>query len=241
MLWLWVALAVGALGLLASGLRTARAPEVVLARPEAKTRWSALHGGYDPDASSVFVRGWLTGIDTLARPLARRGVQPDVLTWTSLWLGFLIVALAEPVPALAAVVVVASGGFDSLDGAVAVLTDRTSRWGAVLDSAVDRGTDALYLVVLAVLGAPVLLVAATGFLILELEYVRARSAGVGGSEVGVVTAAERSTRVIVLTFVLLGAQIAPADVCAVIGAVVLLVLTSIALVQVGLAVRRTLR
>lgn len=243
MLWLWVALAVGALALLGAGFRTARRPELVLERTEAKARWSELHGGYDQDTGSVFLRGWLTGIDVLARPLARRGVQPDVLTWTSLWLGLLVLALAEPVPALAAVVVVASGGFDSLDGAVAVLTERTSRWGAVLDSAVDRGTDALYLVVLAVLGAPVLLVAATGFVILELEYVRARSAGVGGSEVGVVTAAERPTRVIVLTFVLLTAQILPsrADLSAVTGAVVLLVLTSLGLLQVSLAVRRTLR
>lgn len=243
MLWLWVALTVGALALLVAAVRTARPSQVVLERPEAKARWSELHGGYDQDTSPVVVRGWLTGIDTLARPLARRGVQPDVLTWTSLWLGLLVVALAEPVPALAAVVVVASGGFDSLDGAVAVLTERTSRWGAVLDSAVDRGTDALYLVVLALLGAPVLLVATTGFVILELEYVRARSAAVGGSEVGVVTAAERSTRVIVLTFVLLSAQVVPsrADLCAVIGATVLLVLTLVALLQVGVAVRRTLR
>ncbi len=241
MLWLWVALAVGALVLLGTASRTARPPEVVLGRPEAKARWSALHGGYDQDTGSLFLRGWMTGIDALARPLARRGVQPDVLTWTALWLGLLVVALAEPVPALAAVVVVASGAFDNLDGAVAVLTGRTTRWGAVLDSVVDRGTDALYLVVLALLGAPVLLIDETALVVLELEYVRARSGAVGGDEVGVVTAAERPTRVIVLAFVLLGAQIAPADLCAVIGAVVLLVLTSIALVQVSVAIRRALR
>ena len=43
---------------------------------------------------------------------------------------------------LAALLVGASGLLDNLDGAVAVLSGRTSRWGFVLDSGCDRLADA---------------------------------------------------------------------------------------------------
>ena len=55
---------------------------------------------------------------------------------------------------LAVVLVVVSGLLDGLDGAVAVLTDRATRWGHVLDSLVDRCSDGLYLVALWLVGAP---------------------------------------------------------------------------------------
>ncbi|MGH8938492.1 MAG: CDP-alcohol phosphatidyltransferase family protein, partial [Actinomycetes bacterium] len=97
----------------------------------------------------------------------------------------------------AALLVVASGLLDSVDGAVAVLTDRVTRWGQVLDHLVDRVTDLLYLVALWLAGAPGQACVAGGVLMLLLEYVRARAAVAGMTEVGVVTVWERPTRVIV--------------------------------------------
>jgi hypothetical protein len=138
------AVLLGAAGLLlvVLGLVTARRPlEPVPDRDAYFDRWSATHGGYDPRTGSLWVRGWLSMVLVMARPLARRGVQPDVVTWSSLWLAGLVLALAGVGgwwAALAGVLVVASALLDSLDGGLAVLEDRQTSWGYVLDSVVDR-------------------------------------------------------------------------------------------------------
>jgi CDP-diacylglycerol--glycerol-3-phosphate 3-phosphatidyltransferase len=54
---------------------------------------------------------------------------------------------------LAALVVVLSGLLDNLDGAVAVLTGRSTRWGYVLDSTADRVSDLAYVGALLLAGA----------------------------------------------------------------------------------------
>ncbi len=78
--------------------------------------------------------------------------------------------------------VAASGLLDSLDGAVAVLTDRATRWGAVLDSVVDRVSDALYLVALWLVGAPAWACVVGRRAAARLqEYARARATAVGMS------------------------------------------------------------
>ena len=56
-----------------------RPPAPIPSQAEYLRRWSAVHGGYDP-ASSIFVSGWLRVAFVVARPLAGRGVQPDVVT-----------------------------------------------------------------------------------------------------------------------------------------------------------------
>jgi len=162
--------------------------------------WSALHGGYDPRANPL-VRGWLTGAYVLARPLARAHVPPDIVTTAGL-----LVSGAAAVSAGAgdrwwllgaAVLVVLSGLLDNLDGAVALLSGRTTRWGHVLDSVADRVSDLLYLVALWAAGAPGQVCAAGGVLMFLQEYARARAAAGGMTEVGVVTVWERPTRIIV--------------------------------------------
>lgn len=173
-------------------------------------RWAALHGGYDPRRSR-FAGGWLTGVYRVGRPLAQRGVQPDVLTGWGLWAALVVVALAVPprLPLLAAAVVVGSAWADNLDGCVAVLTDRVTRFGYVLDSVVDRLADAAYLVALWRLGCPGALAVAAGGALGLLEYTRARAGNAGMGEIGLVTVGERPTRVIVVTLALLGAGLFP--------------------------------
>jgi CDP-diacylglycerol--glycerol-3-phosphate 3-phosphatidyltransferase len=162
-------------------------------------RWAELHGGYDP-RSNVLVRGWLIVAYAVARPLAHAGVAPDAVTV----LGVLVSALAVAAGAAgdgwlaaAALVVVLSGLLDNLDGAVALLTGRTTRWGYVLDSVADRVSDLLYVLALWAAGAPGAVCAGGGALMLLQEYARARAAAGGMTEVGVVTVWERPTRVIV--------------------------------------------
>lgn len=208
-------------------------------------RWAELHGGYDPRSGNMFLRGWLTMVHDVAQPLARRGVSPDVVTYGSLVVAALAAALAAAggrwlLPATVALVL--SGLLDNLDGAVAVLTGRTSRWGYVLDSLVDRVSDLLYLVALVAVGAPVELAALCGALVLLLEYSRARTGSAGGDPVGVVTVAERPTRVIVVAAALLagGLLVGSADDLATAGVGVLTGLTAVGLVQLLPTLRRSL-
>jgi CDP-diacylglycerol--glycerol-3-phosphate 3-phosphatidyltransferase len=174
--------------------------------------WSALHGGFDP-RSAFWPRVWLGMTYRMGRPLAGRGVAPDAVTA----LAVLVTALAlVPAgaggvwPLLAVVVVIASGLLDNLDGCVAVLQGRTSRWGYVLDSLADRVCDALYLVALWLAGAPAGLCVGAGAAIVLLEYARARAAGAGFDDIGLVTVGERPTRIVVTCFGLAFAGFLPA-------------------------------
>lgn len=218
---------------------------MTLSRDEYFARWAELHGGYDPRTGSAWLRGWLTLVHAVARPLARRGVSPDAVTYGSLVVSALaagLAALGGRWLLLATLVLVVSGLLDNLDGAVAVLTGRTTRWGYVLDSVVDRLSDLLYLVALVAVGAPVELAALCGALVFLMEYSRARAGNAGGDEVGAVTIAERPTRVIVVAAALLAAGVLPgsADDLATVGVAVLTALTAVGLVQLLPALRRSL-
>jgi len=233
-----------ALGVLA--LATARRPaHAVPARGEYFDRWQVLHGGYDPRTGSAWLRGWLTMVYALARPLARRGVQPDVVTVSSVWLAALVLVLSVIGGhwwIAAGWTMVASGLFDTLDGCVAVLEDRTTRWGYVLDSAVDRINDAVYLLAVVAVGCPPELAVALGFAFFFLEYLRARAGNAGGDEVGRVTVAERPTRVILLSpsIHFSGVFLGLSDVLPVVGPSLLLLLTVVSIGQLAVTVRRQL-
>lgn len=181
----------------------------VPSRDDYFTRWSALHGGYDPRGSR-WAGPWLSLAYLAARPLVRMRVSPDVVTL----LGALVSLGAVGLAALgdhwliaAAAVVVISALADNLDGAVAVLSDRASDWGYVLDSVVDRVSDGLYLLALWLVGAPGWLCVVGGALMVLQEYARARASGVGLTDIAVVTVWERPTRVVVTALFLLGAGI----------------------------------
>ncbi len=218
-------------------------------------RWSALHQGHDP-SQTPFVVLWLAFVHVLARPLARRGVAPDTVTVA----GTVVSVLAPLAAASTAIgvdqrfaafamslLVVISGIADNLDGAVAALADRSSRWGFVLDSVCDRIADVAYLVGLWALGAPGLLVAAAGALTGFQEYARARGIAAGLTEVGVITVAERPTRVLVAALFAFAAVVIPgrddlriAD-WATAGAAVWTAVHVVGLVQVWRWLRRSLK
>lgn len=218
---------------------------VVPDRESYLARWSALHGGYDPHRS-VLVGGWLRVVYALSAPLARRGLSPDAISYLTVLVGAAgitgLAAAGGGWLAAAAGLVLLSGLADSLDGAVAVLTDRSSRWGFVLDSLADRCVDASYLVALWLAGAPAGLCVAAGGLTGLLEYARARAGAAGMTEIGVVSVAERPTRVLVTAGFLLAAAVMPGPSgWAAAGAGVWIGLHVVGLVQLLVVLRRRLR
>ena len=216
----------------------------VLTRDEYFDTWAGLHGGHDP-RSSWLTSTWLGATYQVARPLAAMRVPPDLITLSAAVVsgGAVGAAVAgERWVLLAAVLVAVSGGLDNVDGAVAVVSRRTTRWGYVLDSVVDRVCDGLYLVALWVVGAPGWLCVVAGALMGLQEYTRARAGQAGMREIGVVSIWERPTRVIVTAMFLLGAGIYVADAAgwATAGVITWTALGAVGLAQVVLAVRRRL-
>jgi CDP-diacylglycerol--glycerol-3-phosphate 3-phosphatidyltransferase len=217
----------------------------VLSREEYLVAWSRWHGGTDP-AGSRLVRGWLSAAYALARPLAP--LPPVAATALGL-----VVAGVAVVPAAAGgwwlvaagLLVGLSGLLDSLDGALAIATGRASRRGFVLDSAVDRLTEAAYAVALWLAGAPGPLAAAFGALCWLPDYLRARAGQAGVGETGSISVWERPTRVAFAGFTLGGAGIvsgvpAAAVVVVTTGTAVGTALGVAGVAQLGLALRRAL-
>lgn len=208
-------------------------------------RWADLHGGYDPHTGGRLVRWWLTMVHAIARPFVALRVPPNAITVLGGLLAASVVclcALGGRWVLLAAFVVVLSGVVDNLDGAVAVMTSRTTRWGYALDSVVDRVSDLLYVVALLVVGAPAWLCALGAALMMLQEYLRARAAAGGMTEVGVVTVWERPTRVVVTAMFLFGAGlfVESAERWANAGSAAWATLGLVGLVQLAVVVRRTL-
>lgn len=241
-----VGLGVALIGLVLAALATAERPTVAVPDREGYfDRWQPLHGGVDP-RQNPWLRGWLALGYGVARPLARLGVKPDVLTFTSTWIALAAIVVATyggRWQILAGWLIVFSGLGDTLDGAVAVATERTTKWGYVLDSAVDRLNDVLYLVAVWIVGGPLWIILVAGVAFFLLEYIRARGRNAGGTEVGTVTVGERAVRVICCSiavhwggvFLSLGVFIATVS----IGVLALLSLAGLG--QIVVAVRRDLR
>jgi phosphatidylglycerophosphate synthase len=160
--------------------------------------WSALHGGFDPDSASPVVRGWIRIAYRAGILLGRLGVRPTTVTFAGLLLCLAVPFAAAGGPAGligAALLVLAAGFADAFDGAVAVVTGRTSRAGFVIDSVADRVGELAWLAAFWVAGAPGWLVVAGGAVSWLHEYLRARAAAAGMPDIGVVTVGERPTRV----------------------------------------------
>jgi len=144
--------------------------------------------------------------------LSRTPITPSAITW----FGFLLTAGAAALIItghllVAAFVVLIAGYFDMLDGALARRTNQASRFGAVLDSTLDRLSEAVLLLGILVLYAReqsitgILLVGAALIGSLLVSYIRARAEAMGlECQVGLFT---RSERVIVLVLGLLLNQI----------------------------------
>jgi phosphatidylglycerophosphate synthase len=212
-------------------------------RDEYLAAWSRWHG--DASTDSPLVRGWLTAAWTLARPMA--GLPPIVATALGLAVAAAAVAPAAAGGAwllAAAVLVGLSGLLDSLDGALAIGTGRASRRGFVLDSVVDRLSEAAYAGALWAAGAPGWLAVAFGALCWLPDYLRARAGQAGVAETGALSVWERPSRVAMTGMALGGAGVLAgvggAEVVVTVGAAVGTMLGVFALGQLGISLRRML-
>jgi CDP-diacylglycerol--glycerol-3-phosphate 3-phosphatidyltransferase len=151
--------------------------------------------------------------DPIVTILSKSGVTPNVLTFVNLALNIVAAyVIATGHLLLGGVLVLVAGLFDLLDGALARFTKQTTKFGAVLDSTVDRISEAAILCGLLIWYVPqegttleivlVLAVLIGSFLV---SYIRARAEGLGWQcQVGLFTRAER---VIVLAIGLLINQV----------------------------------
>jgi len=87
---------------------------------------------------------------------------------------------------------------DGIDGSLAILTGKVSRWGALLDGFIDRIVEALWAYSLFLLGAPYQLVLIAWLAAFLQEYMRSRAASLGVTQLGVVTIGERPIRASIL-------------------------------------------
>ncbi len=87
---------------------------------------------------------------------------------------------------------------DGIDGSLAIITGKSGKWGAMLDSVVDRITELFWALTFISIGADQKLVIAAVLIAATQEYLRARSAGLGLTDLGVVTIAERPVRASIL-------------------------------------------
>ena len=206
-------------------------------------RWSALHGGAP---ATGIVRAWLSGVHVLARPLVAAGAPPALVTLLGTALAAAAAVLAVTgerggALAVAGGVLVALGGIgDNLDGAVAVMSSRASARGALLDAVCDRVGDAACAVVLWGCGAPGWLALLAGGLAQLQEYLRARAQGLGVSDVGVISVAERPVRLAIAAACPIATALAAGVDWALLGAAVWAGLGVLGFAQVARALGRRL-
>lgn len=180
------------------------------------------------------VGGYLTR--PVVRILAKTRMTPNDLTWFGFGLTLGAVALIIAGHLLAAgIVVLVSSFFDMLDGALARGTNQVTRFGSILDSTLDRMSEAgLFLGILvfyALNATPrstmIILLAGIAMIVSFLvSYVRARAEGAGlDCEVGLLT---RTERVVVL---ILGLLLSRIDYTLVIALGIIAILSSVTVGQ----------
>ena len=125
-------------------------------------------------------------VDGIARVFVKLGFSPSGLTVIGVLVACVAAALiARGMLAAGGVVVLVAGVFDLFDGAVARMTNRATKFGALFDSVMDRVSEAVVLLGLLwfyledgeQLGAVLVYVSIVGSTM--VSYVRARAEGLG--------------------------------------------------------------
>lgn len=148
-------------------------------------------------------------VERLVVPLARTGIDPNALTVAGLAVSAVTaVCIGFGWTLAGGLLVLVTGGFDMLDGAVARVSGNGSRFGAFLDSTLDRWAEGLIFTGLVwyfvAQDARIEIVLAVTTMIgsMLISYTRARAEGLGvDCEVGVL---QRPERLLVLGIALLG-------------------------------------
>ncbi len=141
-----------------------------------------------------------TALEPVAKAFARAGFTPNALTCIGLVMSvFAGVLFAYGLSRLAAIALLVCGFFDMIDGAVARFAGKVTAFGGVLDSVVDRFTEAVIIVGIVYGGVPELgqwgwlagVLALVGGFMVSYTRARAEAAGTGKLDVGFAERAER--------------------------------------------------
>lgn len=166
-----------------------------------------------PELRAAFPRRVLNPVVSV---LAKLGVTPNTVSWLGLLLSVLAAVLAGGGQlAWAGWVSLIGGALDMLDGSLARATGQATRFGALLDSTLDRYGEAVLLVGVAAYyatspeGGPAAIAAAAALVgSFMVSYVKARAEGLGVScDIGFLT---RPERVVVLGVGLVTGLVLPA-------------------------------
>ncbi len=148
----------------------------------------------------VNVERWFTRLlHPIAAFLSRIGVSPDAVSIVGLFFGLLAgLVLAFDHLHWGLIVLVLMGSSDIVDGEIAKISGRTTRFGAILDSTFDRYTDFLLLCGLGIrfwlLNEPwwILITALALMGTFQVSYVKARAEGKGWTcPIGLMQRSER--------------------------------------------------
>jgi len=170
----------------------------MLNKDEFKAKWSSLHS----DAATTGIVGaWLNISYRFGLICTLLRISPNALTVLGL-LGAGATALTAHLP-WAILFLVFSLFCDGIDGSVAIFQHRESKFGATLDSVVDRISEALWFYALYAIGVPAWIPITLWSVAAFQEYARAKLVSLGVSDIGVVTPAERPVRASFLFIVLI--------------------------------------
>ena len=170
----------------------------MLSKDEFKTKWSALHS--DAETTGI-VGAWLNISYRFGLICTLLRISPNALTVLGL-LGAVATAVTAQT-AWAILFLVFSLFCDGIDGSVAIFQHRESKFGATLDSVVDRISEALWFYALYAIGVPAWIPITLWSVAAFQEYARAKLVSLGVSDIGVVTPAERPVRASFLFIVLI--------------------------------------
>lgn len=148
-------------------------------------------------------------VERLVTPLARTGIDPNALTVAGLLVSAVTaVCIGFGWTVAGGLLVLVTGGFDMLDGAVARVSGNGSRFGAFLDSTLDRWAEGLiftglvWYFVAQDARIEVVLAVTTMVGSMLISYTRARAEGLGvDCEIGIL---QRPERLLLLGISLLG-------------------------------------
>ena len=169
----------------------------MLSKDEFKTKWSSLHS--DAETTGI-VGAWLNISYRFGLICTLLRISPNALTVLGL-LGAVATAVTAQ-STWAILFLVFSLFCDGIDGSVAIFQHRESKFGATLDSVVDRISEALWFYALYAIGVPAWIPITLWSVAAFQEYARAKLFSLGVSDIGVVTPAERPIRASFLFIVL---------------------------------------
>jgi CDP-diacylglycerol--glycerol-3-phosphate 3-phosphatidyltransferase len=170
----------------------------MLSKDEFKAKWSSLHS--DAETTGI-VGAWLNISYRFGLICTLLRISPNALTLLGL-LGAVATAVTAET-AWGILFLVFSLFSDGIDGSVAIFQHRESKFGATLDSVVDRISEALWFYALYAIGVPAWIPITLWSVAAFQEYSRAKLVSLGVSDIGVVTPAERPVRASFLFIVLI--------------------------------------